>query len=364
MRLTTAFRTTLARALGQCATVTARWAAQLEAPPASALEASRTGAEGTSVGGPPSHWVEKVRLAAPHLLEPAPPAPPPRPDPRQQSAPAPAGGPPAHWLEYVRAAGSSPLSPFPAQWVSASGQTSEQDTHTSDTDERRSEYPSPGEAQTGDSPASIDPPRPSGPPGSAARTAASSESQPHIRHVLPLRPLPRSRPASDISAITPDVTPPDAEQSLHASDASRVVVREDAPVGREMTSVRAPLTLPVIVTLPAQQPEPAHPSPVFPRSGRPVGTAGAAVAYDTPTEPSRPSPDLTPLWPTLQPGVPAPMSWDAPGAPIAPLQWQGVAIAGNWPELPETPAATVDDARVLLRAWERARRLEREQRGE
>src|SRR5262249_18716476 len=142
MRLTTAFRTTLAHALGQCASVTARWAAQLAAPPASAPGAPSTGAEGMSGGGPPPHWVEKVRVAAPRLLQPAPP-----PDPRWQSAPAPAGDPPAHWLGHVRAAGLSPHSSLPAQWVSASGQTSGQDTRTSDADERRGEYPAPGESQ-------------------------------------------------------------------------------------------------------------------------------------------------------------------------------------------------------------------------
>jgi hypothetical protein len=48
-------------------------------------------------GGPPAHWIERVRDAAPQLLEP---------QPNQ-----PGGGPPAHWIERVRQAAPRLLQP-------------------------------------------------------------------------------------------------------------------------------------------------------------------------------------------------------------------------------------------------------------
>ena len=85
MRLTTALRTSLSRALGRCAAVTTRWAARLATPQVPTPDAGNAVSEGVTTGGPPAHWMEKVRVAAPHLLEPAPPMTPPRPAPTSRT---------------------------------------------------------------------------------------------------------------------------------------------------------------------------------------------------------------------------------------------------------------------------------------
>lgn len=389
MRLTTALRTTIARALGQCAAVTARWAERLATPPPPAPAAGIPTSESAPTGGPPAHWVEKVRLAAPHLLEPAPPITPPQRGPTPQQPTPPTSTPPDRGTERMRVpyhpepASSSAV--FPAESASEGVAAPRA---TNDAPEVR--VATSGARPVGNTALPADPIRDERAPEAVVPVARADSSHPDspvqrevVRMTLPLRRFPRERPAR------PPGTAPQSGEDVAIPIRETIHTQADEPgmdtavphvaaVARD-TPPRA--LRGDAAEIPAERASPAPPTvaPAEPESPRLEPLAPRSVApFPSPREPTvniserrpimvaqaRPAfPDLAPEWPRVRAMAPSPVAWETPRNPPVPLRGQDVPLEDYWPELPDAPQAARQDPHLLLREWERARRLEREQRG-
>jgi hypothetical protein len=381
MGLTTALRTSLAHVLQRCAAVTAQWAARLTPPPTT--HADTTVRASVTTGGPPAHWVEKVRAAAPHLLEPAPPMLPLRPElpPRpatpmwtvadrgteRQRAPVP----------YHPEPTAAPVPPPPEP--ASEGDASVRITNdapdgplvSTDAQVVRNTTPSADSVPTARDMAVTAP---------VARPDATDRAPPAPRAVtrltLPLRHAPSQHPTrtpetapqARADAITPvpqSVATPEMQQSPDrdtppsAEEPAVTLARETVgePIARPHNSPPPPRS----VGLDGLSPAPRVLWAAPPRPGQHVETVIVADRRHAPAPEARPAfPDLVRDMPHTRSVAPSPVAWDTPRSFPEPVHGQA-SIEDYWPALPDMPAAA--DPHALLREWERARRLEREQRG-
>jgi hypothetical protein len=319
-------------------------------------------------GGPPAHWLELLRNGDPEWMEGSPSRPPAdAPSPSAPFEPVAAGDPGASRpapaplrRAAVGASSGEPGDAAPAPSEDLGGVASAPSEDLGDVAPEPSVKPAP----------SGRPDRPHEPPPLTvepertlpARPAASSQpARRRLSFGSPPAPPPAGTPAvapNDLPSVRVGAGPsPRVEPARPASPAAAPTVAHPAspvrgsgprmeiemnaaPASRfEPETPVAALVAPATADpLPAGRPDrPAAPAP-------PVASRHAALAARTVAlEARKPAPDA------------AASTHDMPDAPPA--------IDDRWPALPEDPSGPAEDWALSWRAWERRRRLDREQRG-
>jgi hypothetical protein len=334
----------------------------------------RSGSDPESSGGPPAHWVERVRRGAPGLLEPS---------ARRQEPEEPESVPPGDpdvVNDPLQETHASPMTePRPGTLIPMIGRR----------DRRRHAREARG-SRSPDGPATrrarlqIESPYSQQGASDARSDELGLSDDADIRSPNDRRPLISAPPAgrSQRASLPPAAHEPSAPRRSQIEAATPVSLREQGPPppaspGPEVPAAGDRVPPPRRPVEPAARPEGA--------SDRLHGSVLEARPHETPTSHLEPI-EVRVRGVTSNPLPPSRLSRPAsPGSSLRPvppteraeeaLPWPELDDSAAtrarpsvnedpWPELPSQPPFPTDDSPAVLRTWERLQRLDREQRGD